>query len=142
MNTAPVHQHLPRAGIDPIDSAETALEMLATAIHRPVRDETIVLVLDAERRGVAIAVVSGTRRPDDVVEVVECLTRAGTHGGRMGAIVVASVRSTVETSDADIDRWLEMSDIAEQAGVELVEWFVIDRRVTCPRDELGEPPRW
>jgi hypothetical protein len=35
-----------------------------------------------------------------------------------------------------------MSDIAEQAGVELLEWFVISGDVTCPRDQLGEPPRW
>ena len=50
-----------------------------------------------------------------------------------------SDESTVAT---DVDRWLEMSDIAEQVGVELIEWFVIGGDVTCPRDQLGEPPRW
>jgi hypothetical protein len=38
-----------------------------------------------------------------------------------------------------------MSDVAEQVGVEVLEWFVIGnsgRDVTCPRDQLGEPPRW
>ncbi len=42
----------------------------------------------------------------------------------------------------DVDRWLELSDLAEQAGVELLEWFVIGDAITCPRDLLGEPPRW
>ena len=123
--------------------------MLAIAIQRPLRDETIVLVLDDHRRGVAVAVVSDTRRPDDVLEVVECLTRTATHGGRMGAIVVASVRPGLDDLDghehrfhSDVDRWLEMSDISEQAGVELLEWFVIGADITCPRDRLGEPPRW
>ena len=35
-----------------------------------------------------------------------------------------------------------MSDIAEHVGVELLEWFVFGNAVTCPRDRLGEPPRW
>jgi hypothetical protein len=145
MCTPAVHYRLPRAGIDTIDRAETALLMVAMAIQQPLRAETIALLLDEQRRGIAVAVVSGTHRPDDVLEVVECFTRNSTHGGRVGNIVVASVRP--DTADeatiaTDVDRWLEMSDIAEQAGVELLEWFVIDGDVTCPRDELGEPPRW
>ena len=42
----------------------------------------------------------------------------------------------------DIDRWLEMSDLAEQSVVELLEWFVVGDEVSCPRDQLGEAPRW
>jgi hypothetical protein len=145
MCAPPVHHRLPRAGIDRIDRPETAIITLAMAIHRPLRAETIALLLDHERRGVAVAVVTDTRQPDAVLEVVECLTRSSAHGGRVGAVVVATVRPG--STDAavlarDVDRWLEMSDIAEQAGVELVEWFVIGSEVTCPRDHLGEPPRW
>ena len=40
------------------------------------------------------------------------------------------------------DRTVQMSEIAELSGVEVLEWFVIDRAVSCPRDRLGEPPRW
>ena len=90
--------------------------------------------------------MSGTHQPDDVLEVVECFTRSAAHGGRVGSIIVASVRpaaaATRRRPATDVDRWLEMSDIAEQAGVELLEWFVIGGDVTCPRDRLGEPPRW
>ena len=145
MCTPAVHHRLPRAGIDTISCAETALLTLAMAIQQPLRAETVALLLDDQRRGVAVAVVSGTHQPDDVLEVVECFTRSATHGGRVGSIVVASVRPVTadETTVAtDVDRWLEMSDIAEQAGVELLEWFVIAGDVTCPRDQLGEPPRW
>ena len=115
------------------------------AIQRPLRAETVTLLLDDQRRGIAVAVVSGTHQPDDVLEVVECFTRSAAHGGRVGSIIVASVRpdrSDEATTATDVDRWLEMSDIAEQAGVELLEWFVIGSEVTCPRDQLGEPPRW
>ena len=145
MCTPAVHHRLPRAGVDRISCAETALLMLAMAIQQPLRAETVTLLLDAERRGIAVAVVSGTHQPDDVLEVVECFTRSAAHGGRVGGIIVASVRPEVSDEDTvatDVDRWLEMSDIAEQVGVELLEWFVINGDVTCPRDQLGEPPRW
>jgi hypothetical protein len=139
------HHRLPRAGVDTICNADTALLTLAMAIQQPLRAETIALLLDDQRRGIAVAVVSGTHQPDDVLEVVECFTRSAAHGGRVGSVIVASVRpdpSDGDTRATDIDRWLEMSDIAEQAGVEPLEWFVIDSGVTCPRDRLGEPPRW
>ncbi|HEX6657990.1 MAG TPA: hypothetical protein VF065_07900 [Ilumatobacter sp.] len=145
MCTPAVHHRLPRAGVDTISCAETALLTLAMAIQRPVRAETVTLLLDDQRRGIAVAVVSGTHQPDDVLEVVECFTRSAAHGGRVGSIIVASVRPDLgddATRAADVDRWLEMSDIAEQAGVELLEWFVISGEVACPRDQLGEPPRW
>jgi hypothetical protein len=142
MCTPAVHHRLPRAGVDTISCAETALLTLAMAIEQPLRAETITLLLDEQRRGIAVAVVSGTHRPDDVLEVVECLTRGAAHGGRINSIIVASVRPERSCTATDVDRWLEMSDIAEQAGVELLEWFVISGDVTCPRDQLGEPPRW
>ena len=145
MCTPAVHHRLPRAGVDTISCAETALLTLAMAIQRPLRAETVTLLLDDQRRGIAVAVVSGTHQPDDVLEVVECFTRSAAHGGRVDSIIVASVRpdrSDEATTAADVDRWLEMSDIAEQAGVELLEWFVIGGDVRCPRDQLGEPPRW
>ena len=145
MCTPAAHHRLPRAGIDTIDCAETALLTLAMAIQQPLRAETVALLLDDQRRGITVAAVSGTHQPDDVLEVVECFTRTAAHGGRMGSIIVASVRTWPTdqgTAAADVDRWLEMSDIAEQAGVELLEWFVIGQHVTCPRDQLGELPRW
>jgi hypothetical protein len=146
MRLSPSHR-LPRAGIDPITSHDDALVTVAMAVHRPLRPETIVVLLDGERRGIALVVVTGTTRPDDVLEAVECLTRPVTHAGRAGAVVVCSVRPVVGPGGAgdavrDVDRWLELSEIAEGHGVELLEWFVIGAEVRCPRDDLGEVPRW
>jgi hypothetical protein len=148
MQHATFHRRLPRAGIDTIDDAGAALSTLLMALHRPLRAETIVLVLDESRRGRTIVVVTGTHDPDSVIEVVECLTQGMEYPG---AIVVGSVRPEApDAPDAapdpaacgDVDRWLEMSEIASLVGVELLEWFVIGRSVRCPRDELGEAPRW
>lgn len=144
MQPTTIHHRIPRAGIDAIDDAGTALITLSMALHRPARHETIVLLLDQDRCGRAIVVVTGTVEPDSVLEVVECLAQAAEEPG---AIVVGTVRPDVDASDdpnaaGDIDRWLEMSEIASLVGVEVVEWFVIGRSVRCPRDDLGEAPRW
>ncbi len=132
----------PRAGIDPIDCAESALSVIALAIQRPPVAETIALLLDHDQRGVCVTVVSGTERPDDAIEVAECLAAAGAQTGRLGALVLATVRPGHGALAGDGDRWLEMSDLTSAAGVELLEWFVIGTDIHCPRDLLGEPPRW
>lgn len=144
MHLVPVHQRLPRAGIDPITDADTAFITISMAVHRPLRHETVVVLLDDARRGLGIVVVSGTRPAGAVVGVVETLLDPGVHAGQVSAMIVASVRPVGGTGvdGDDIDRWLEMSDLAEQADIELLEWFVIADRVSCPRDLLGEPPRW
>ena len=68
--------------------------------------------------------------------------RHGRATGRLGALVLATVRPGQGALAGDGDRWLEMSDLASAAGVELVEWFIIGADIHCPRDLLGEPPRW
>jgi hypothetical protein len=136
----------PRAGIDPIDHHESGLMTVALACHTPPQPETVVVYLDDDRRGVSIVTVTGTDEPDAVVDVVERLTHPLVHDGRIAAVVVATVRTTPDdaaTAERDIDRWLEISDAAEQHGVELVEWYVLGPLgARCPRDELGELPRW
>ncbi len=149
MQHTTVHRRLPRAGIDPIDDAATAFAMLAMSVCRPQRHETIVLLLDEARCGRSIVVVTDTVDPDAVVGVVECITH-GLAGEDLGGIVIASVRPDEgppppgrgDDVDVDIDRWLEMSHVAGDVGVEVLEWFVIGRSIRCPRDRLGEPPRW
>ena len=43
----------------------------------------------------------------------------------------------------DVERWLELDGIVSDAGIELVEWFVVGiGGVACPRELVGEPERW
>lgn len=145
MQLVPVHRRLPRAGIDPITDIDTAFVTISMAVHRPLRHETVVALLDDDRCGISVVVVDGTLHDDAVIDVIESVLDPAVHGGRVGAAIVASVRpdDAVDHDWAgDIDRWMEMSDLAEQGGVELLEWFVIANDVSCPRDLLGEPPRW
>lgn len=149
MSPIPAIHRFPRARLDPIDDPLTALLAVSAAAHRPLRPESIALLLDDARCGITVAVVTGTDEPDDVVGAVECLARALAASDEVAAMVVASVRPTRPTDAdprcgdrSDCDRWLEMSDLCADAGLELVEWFVIGDEVSCPRDRLGEPPRW
>ena len=146
MCTPAVHHRLPRAGVDAIDCAETALLTLAMAIQQPLRAETVTLLLDDQRRGhrrrrrVGHAPARRRARGRRVLHAQRRPRRPGRAASSSPAC--GPSRTTRPTTATDVDRWLEMSDIAEQAGVELIEWFVIGGDVTCPRDRLGEPPRW
>lgn len=127
--------------------------MINLATTEPRRNETIVVLLDDARRGLGIVVVSGTDDNQAVLEVIDCVTASASRHEELDGAIIASVRtpSTVDShtfaaphdfEDADIDRWFEMSHLAEQAGIELVEWFVVGRSTHCPRDLIGAAPRW
>jgi hypothetical protein len=140
---------VPRANVDPINGAGAALALVDLAMHHPPTDETIALVLDGDRRGRTIVIVDGTTDPDAVLEVVERVAGSIASTGRPGCVVLATVRPGGGPLDGDDERWLEASDLADDVGVELLEWFVVSgdtpsvtARAWCPRDLLGEAPRW
>jgi hypothetical protein len=137
---------LPRAGVDPINTRELALEVLMTVASEPLRHETIAMLLDHQRRGISVLVVTGTTPFDAMFDVLDVV--AGLDIAEIGSIVLASVRppgphdGAQDLDERDVDRWLEASALVDEHGLELVEWFVIGREVSCPRDLFGEPARW
>lgn len=132
-----------------ITNAADALELVAMTMSRPPRAETIAFLLDDDGFGTTVLLVNGTDRPEDVIGVVEQVAEAGAVSGA-SALFVASVRpvapspdEAIEVAEGDIDRWLEASELADDEGLELLEWFVVGPAgVICPRELLGEPPRW
>lgn len=138
----------PRAG-DRLLAAADAIAVIHLALHRPLRPETVVVIRDADARAGTIVVVTGTFSCDAVITVCEVLSAAvgDDHRAAPSGLVVASVRPDRPMTPDDLDRWLEASDVTEEAGSELVEWFIVtgdaeSPRFECPRDALGEPPRW
>lgn len=126
-----------------VDSAEAALAVILAAARIPARSEVIALLLDADLRGHTIVVIDGTVSPDAVSEIMEMLGEAVAGHDRDQAIVLASVRLDGGPLPGDVDRWLELNEMADTFGCELLEWFVITDGVAwCPRDFLAEPPRW
>ena len=49
MHPTAIHRRLPRAGHDPIDEPATALATISSVMRRPLRPETILLLLDGDR---------------------------------------------------------------------------------------------
>lgn len=140
-----IHQYprrIPRARIDPIASADDALVLVRTMLAAPPRSETVVIVLDDAHCGLTIVSVADTDQPDDVVGVVECLALPDLADRGVAALIVATARPGGGVVDDDIDRWFEICDLADAAGLELLEWFVVGRSISCPRDLIGAPPRW
>ena len=126
-----------------VESADAALAVITTAMHRPMRPQVIVLVLDTDLRGHTVVIVDGAKSPDAVIEVVELVAEGAAESAHPASIVVAAVRPDYDALPGDADRWLELCEIAETHGCELLEWFVFSDDVAwCPRDLLAEAPRW
>lgn len=126
----------------PITCPADALGVLAQARHQPERPEVLALVIE-DRCTVAVLAVDHAASPDAVIDVVEFLAESLAAADRPAELVLATVRPEAGPLPGDAERWMEASTIAEDAGSELVEWFVISGDVAwCPRDLLGETPRW
>src|SRR3954451_5954292 len=78
----------------PVRTAAEALEVVALAMSRPPRPETIAFVLDAEGYGTTVLVVDATERADAVLDVTERIAEAVGLAGA-ASIVIASVRPSL-----------------------------------------------
>lgn len=132
---------VPRGGTDPIRSADDALAVLALAA--PYDHATILILLDAQRRGSSIVIVSDTHGPDAMFRILDTFLAAARDDVDVAGLILATSRPDGEVESDDVHRWLEASDQCAAAGLELVEWFVLGRTGPhCPRDLFGEPERW
>lgn len=142
--THPVHDQsaLPVAGVDEICDARTALAMFDAVASMPPSHETLLILLDHDRRGSTIVNVDGTVDHDSVLHVADFVTELAHHVAGIGAVIIASYRPGGCDELDDVDRWLTIDEQLSMVGVELVEWFVIAGSVSCPRALLGDPSRW
>lgn len=131
----------PFADGPPIDDAAARL-LFASALDVPRRPETVVVLLDHDRRGRTILNVDGTTHPDAVYDVAECCIDLAARSPLIGGAIIASVRPGGGGDLDDVERWLDLDERFALAGVELVEWYVYGRSVSRPRALIGEPDRW
>ena len=142
MSGITVTHRRPRTRFDPVDSEDAARAAINSVMHQPPRAETIVIPLDDQRCGLAVIVVTCTDAPDAIVDVVDIIGWQARQNTRFAAAVVGTVRPGGGIQMRDVDRWLEASEVLDEHGVELIEWFVVGTETRCPRDLLGERPRW
>ena len=129
-------------GHERIDDAATALELIGSVTSDPVVHETLVVLLDAEHRGHKIVNVDRTVEHDSVLGVADLVTEMAYGAEDIGAVIIASIRPDGSDELDDVDRWLTIDEQLAMVGIELVEWFVIGRSVSCPRSLLGDVSRW
>jgi hypothetical protein len=133
-----VARRIPRGFIDPIESRADALAVLSLAA--PFGDDTVAILLDAQRCGIGIVVVTGTLDPDALFRVIDlCIQARYTD---LAGLVLATSRPGGDMEATDRERWIEAAVQCDDGGIELVEWFVIGEHIACPRELAGEPPRW
>ena len=133
---------LPVADVETIADARTALALIDAVRADPPTHETIAILLDSEHRGCTIINVDGTVDNDSVLHVADYITETAHRVDDIGAAIIASIRPGGSDELDDLERWLTVDEQLHMVGVELVEWFVIGRSVSCPRSLLGDPTRW
>ena len=133
----PTHR-IPRGFIDPIESRADALAVLALAA--PFGHDTIAILLDPDRCGVGILVVTDTRDDDAIFRIIDvCIDAQYTE---ISGLILATSRPGGDVMSTDASRWRRASSQCDEAGIELVEWFVIGTHIACPRELTGDQPRW
>lgn len=127
----------------PVDDPVAACALLERIRREAPNADIIVMLLGVDRRLAGIVVVDGTGGdPDALLTVVEVLATVDRDGAPCD-LVVGSIRASARVLADDAFRWVSASAIADDAGSQLVEWFVLaDGIAWSPRDIVGEPPRW
>jgi hypothetical protein len=132
---------MPTAGVHQID-LDAALDIITNQVPLPHLHQTVVIVLDHERRGLGITTVADTIEADAVLHVADMIVEAAHRDPEVGAAIIASFRPGGADELDDLDRWLTIDEQLGIVGVELIEWFVVGGAVSRPRTLVGEPARW
>lgn len=125
------------------DRPAVVLDLLDRIAVDPAEVRTDVVCLDEHRRGVGVFTVTGTVDRESVISIGGVIAGAFSGPGRVESVVVASHRPDGGADLDDVERWLELDAIVTEAGIELVEWFVVGiGGVACPRELVGDADRW
>lgn len=137
---------VPRAHRDPITSASEALSVFSLAISRPLRQETLVLMMRNDHRGIGLDAFNCdenlTLLIDDIIS--RCVAQESAQ-----AVAIASVRPQWSALVADRLRPDAATELAaarqncHRAGIQLVDWFIVAKHgVHCQRAINREVSLW
>jgi hypothetical protein len=148
------HQRTP-AHAQPINGRRDAVSVFSRAASEPARPQTIALLLDQELIPRTCIVVDETTDPDDVMEVARLVVEVVEQEIAIQAVALASIRvhavgadqpagaSLDERERDDVDRWLELLELFDEVGVEVLDWYVLlDGRAESLRGLAGMPSLW
>lgn len=138
------HRRVPKRAIRTADDARRTL-LLAT---NDGRDECVVVAcVDDDRLPLTLFIFDGHSRLDDDLEdaVDAVVTAALSSGSPLGALFLGSSRPGREPGPTveDEQRWIRMADRCADAGIDLLDWFIVSERAVCSvADTLRPGPGW
>jgi hypothetical protein len=101
------------------------------------------LLLDAGRRGLACLEVAGSADTDAVLDVAELLLSAVEDEPAVGYVVLGSRRATHRPQPGETELFVQLRDQFEDAGLVLVDWFLLaGRRATSMAELTGTDDPW
>ena len=131
---------VPRAHCDPITSATQALSVFSLAIMRPLRAVTLVVRISRDHRGVGLFALNDG---GDIRSLIDHIVARCAAQNAARAVAIVSVRPQRRPQFHLGNEWTTACDVCRQAGVQLVDWFVVGRHgVICPRVIAHEPGVW
>lgn len=137
------HGRVPRARLDPIACVGDALAVFSAQMSRPLRDETLVMLLDDLHYGSTLITVTDTFSSDQLIEVAEAMAFTARSAPDISGLVLASVRPGHGLLDDDDVTWDLLDEVVAESGLVLIDWLVIGRRGTdLPREMSCEASRW
>lgn len=129
---------VPRPLVDPITSLVDALSVVSLSLRRPRRNDTVVLALDAQRRGLHLFRTLPMCAETLHHIVSECSVVSGIHG-----VVITSVRPTSPLHATDQQLVVTAQHTLSAAGINLVDWVILGAGgLYCPRTLCGMPDPW
>ena len=143
---------MPHASV-PLLTPEDALDVVLVAVADPPAAETVVLMLDELHRGGTCLVCRGAASAEQVGSLLPLLVQAAAQEpGVLAAVVMATVRPGAGIAlapDDDVAFGTMRHELA-LAGVDLLDWFVLDGDLVASVAELsgacwrwtGEEPAW
>ena len=137
--------HHPSAPPARLTDGVAALQLVDLAVSRPLRSETVIFLADDAHLGHTCFVVSGTSAADDVLDVAALVVEVAERSPAVHAVVLATVRPVepIASGRSDLDRGLELLELFEAGGLELLDWFVISPDgASSLREGTGLPPLW
>jgi hypothetical protein len=142
-------RHRRRAGAPPPDlpitGPEDALRVVLAVASDPPTPETIVLVLDGSLCGLTCMVCDGASTASEVADVGSLLVALAEREPRFAAAVLASTRpgGGIEPTADDEVVFLDLRCQLDDAGVDLLDWFLLDGGLAGSVGELVDASwRW
>jgi hypothetical protein len=131
----------------PIRTSEDARRALALATDNGTLDCVVVACVDADHLPLTMFIFDGRAQLDDDLELAidAIVAAAASADSPLAAIFLGSSRPRAEFGPTPTDelRWARMADTCRDAGIELLDWLLLNQGAVCSvADGLKPGPGW